>query len=111
MKTSLILFTILAVLVLTSAPAAANPAILPKHPGYPMDKATDPVKGQSLANDSGQGNATGEKALMEAAAFEDTHVMQSLSASPNEQEIRDKMSPPASPKKEQTEKQETGKRQ
>jgi hypothetical protein len=102
MKTSLILLTILAVLVLTSAPAAANPTMLPKHPGYPMDKATDPVKGQSLANDDGQKNATGDNALMEAAAFEDTHVMQSLSASPNEQEIRNKVSP--TPKKEQTEK-------
>ena len=111
MKTSLILFTILAVVLITSAPAAANPATLPKHPGYPMDKATDPVTGQSLANDSGQGNATGEKALMEAAASEDTHMMQSLSAGPNEQEIRDKVSPKASPKKEQTEKQEVGKRQ
>ena len=110
MNTSLILFTILAVLVLTTAPAAANPATLPKHPGYPMDKATDPVTGQSLANDPGQGNASGEKALMEAAAFEDTHVMQSLSASPNEQEIRDKVSPTASPKKQITNKDE-GKRE
>ena len=33
------------------------------------------MKGQSLANDDGQKNATGDKALMEAAAFEDTHVM------------------------------------
>ena len=106
MKTSLILFTILAVLVLTSAPAAANPTMLPKHPGYPMDKATDPVKGQSLANDAGQENATGDKALMEAAAFEDTHVMQSLSPSLNEQEIRSKENTTASPKKEQTEKKE-----
>jgi hypothetical protein len=110
MKTSLILFTILAVLVLTSAPAAANPTMLPKHPGYPMDKATDPVKGQPLANDAGQQNATGDKALMEAAAFEDTHVMQSLSASPNEQEIRNNVGPTASPKKEQTENKDVGKR-
>ena len=106
MKTSFILFTILAVLVLTSAPAAANPATLPKHPGYPMDKATDPVTGQSLANDPGQGNATGDKALSEGATFDDTHVMQSLSANPNEKEIRNKMSPTAPPKKEQTEKKE-----
>jgi hypothetical protein len=106
MKTSFILFTVLAVLVLTSAPAAANPATLPKHPGYPMDKATDPVTGQSLANDPGQDNATGEKALMEAAAFEDTHVMQSLPASPNEQDIRNKVSPTASPKQEQTERKQ-----
>jgi hypothetical protein len=106
MKTSLILFTILAVLVLTSAPAAANPATLPKHPGYPMDKAIDPVKGQSLANDPGQGNATGDKALTEAAAFDDTHVMQSLSSSPNEQEIRDKLGASATPKNEQMKKKE-----
>lgn len=107
MKTSCILFTILAVLVLTSAPAAANPATLPKHPGYPMDKATDPVKGQSLANDPGQGNATGDKALREAAAFEDTHVMQShLLANPNEIEIRNKVNPTASPEKEQADKKE-----
>ena len=104
MKTSLILFTILAVLALTSAPAAANPTMLPKHPGYPMDKATDPVKGQSLANDAGQQNDIGDKALMKAAASEDTHVMQSLSASPNEQEIRNKVSPTPSPKEEQTKK-------
>jgi hypothetical protein len=106
MKTSLILFTILTVLVLISAPAAANPATLPKHPGYPMDKASDPVTGQSLANDPGQGNATGDKALMEAAAFEDTHVMQSLSPSSNEQELRNKENTTTSPKKEQTEKKE-----
>jgi hypothetical protein len=105
MKTSLMLFTILAVLVLTSAPAAANPATLPKHPGYPMGKSIDPVTGQSLANDPGQGNATGDKALLEAAASEDTHVMQSLSANPNEEEIRNKVNP-TSPKKEQTEKKE-----
>lgn len=106
MKTSLILFTILAVLVLTSAPAAANPATLPKHPGYPMGKATDPVKGQSLANDPGQGNATGDKALTEAAAFDDTHVMQSLSSSPNEQEIRERLGANAPPQKEQMKKKE-----
>ena len=106
MKTSLILFNILAFAILTSASVSANPATLPQHPGYPMDKAVDPVKGQSLANDAGQQNATGDKALMEAAAFEDTHVMQSLSASPNEEEIRNKVSPTPSPKKEQTEKKQ-----
>jgi hypothetical protein len=106
MKTSIILFTILAVLILTSAPAAANPATLPKHPGYPMGKAIDPVKGQSLANDPGQGNATGDNALMESAAFDDTHVMQSLSSSPNEQEIREKLNAGAPLKDEQTKKKE-----
>jgi hypothetical protein len=90
MKTSLILLTILAFVLLTSAPAAANPAMLAKHPGYPMGKAVDPVKGQSLANDPGQSNAIGEKALSEASASDDTHVMQSLSFNPNEQELREK---------------------
>jgi hypothetical protein len=87
MKTSLIFFTILAVLVLTSAPVSANPATLPKHPGYPMDRAVDPVMGKSLANDPGQSNATGNKALVEAAGFDNTHVMQSLSPNPNEKEV------------------------
>ncbi len=97
MKTSLILLTILAFVVLTSVAASANPATLPKHPGYPMGKAVDPVTGQSLANDPGQSNATGEKALTEAAAFDDTHVMQSLSSNPNEQEIREKLDAGAPP--------------
>ena len=101
MKTSLILLTILALLVLTSAPAAANPATLPKHPGYPMGKAVDPITGQSLANDPGQSNATGNKALMEAAAFDDSHVMQGLPLTPNEQEVRDKLNATAPPNKEQ----------
>lgn len=91
MKTLLVLFTISALVCLTSLPVSANPATLPKHPGYPMGKSVDPVTGQSLANDPGQGNATGDKALMEAAAFDDTHVMQSLSTNPNEQEIREKL--------------------
>jgi hypothetical protein len=97
MKTSLILLTILAFVVLTSVAASANPATLPKHPGYPMGKAVDPVTGQSLANDPGRSNATGEKALTEAAAFDDTHVMQSLSSNPNEQEIREKLGAGAPP--------------
>lgn len=91
MRTSLILLSILAIVLLTSAPASANPATLPKHPGYPMGKAVDPVTGQSLANDPGQSNATGNKALMEAAAFDDSHVMQSLGSNPNEQEVRDRL--------------------
>lgn len=90
MKTSFILLTILAIVPLMSAPASANPATLPEHPGYPMGKAVDPVKGQSLANDPGQSNATGVKALIEASASDDVHVMQSLSYNPNEQEIRGK---------------------
>ena len=90
MKTSFILLTILAIAPLVYTTALANPATLPEHPGYPMGKAVDPVKGQSLANDPGQSNVPAGQALIEASAFDDTHVMQSLSYNPNEQEIRKK---------------------
>ncbi|WP_447980162.1 hypothetical protein [Candidatus Nitrospira bockiana] len=58
--------------------AFANPAMLPKHPGYPAGKDTSPVTGQPLANDPGQQNVTGERAMLEAAAAEDAHVSQRL---------------------------------
>lgn len=35
--------------------ACANPALLPKHPGYPA-KGKSPATGQATANDQGQGN-------------------------------------------------------
>jgi hypothetical protein len=79
MKTSRILVTASAVLLLAISPAFANPDMLPMHPGYPMGKALDPVKGQSVANDPGQTNATGERSLANAAAFDDRHSKQSLS--------------------------------
>lgn len=66
--------------------ALANPAMLPKHPGYPSDKAVSPVTGQPLANDPGQTNASGDKALREAAGFDDARSVQQL-ADPNNQRI------------------------
>lgn len=87
MKTSLMLFI---ALLWMSAPAFANPDMLPKHPGYPMGKAVDPVKGQPLANDPGQGNATGEGSLSKAAAFDDAHVKQTLSINENDQRLLEK---------------------
>jgi hypothetical protein len=90
MKTSFALFIISACVLLISVFALANPAMLPKHPGYPMGKAVDPVKGQSLANDPGQTNATGEGSLAEAAAFDDSHVRQNLSTSENDQRLLEK---------------------
>jgi len=59
--------SVLTTILLGASFVFANPATLPKHPGYPMGKAVDPVKGQSLANDPGQHNAVGAKALNEAA--------------------------------------------
>lgn len=66
--------------------ASANPALLPKHPGYPAKQATSPVSGQPLANDPGQTNASGDKAALEAAAFDNSHVSQNLQ-DPNNQRI------------------------
>ena len=43
----------LAVVFLASF-AFANPAMLPKHKGYPIGNPTSPVTGQPLANDTGQ---------------------------------------------------------
>ncbi len=60
----------------------------PKHPGYPMDKAVSPVTGQPLANDPGQANAIGEKALTEAAGFDDARSVQDLSDPNNERLLK-----------------------
>jgi hypothetical protein len=65
-------------IVFTAVCASANPSMLPKHEGYPMGKATDPVNGKSLSNDPGQSNATGTKALEQAAMFDDQHSEQHL---------------------------------
>lgn len=70
--------------------AFANPATLPKHPGYPMGKAVDPITGQSLANDPGHRNAVGDKALSEAAAADTAHVTQNLSINQNDKRILEK---------------------
>jgi len=67
-----------AMIVFTSVSVSANPSMLPKHEGYPMGKAIDPVNGKSLSNDPGQSNATGTKALEQAAMFDDQHSQQHL---------------------------------
>ncbi|MDO8356740.1 MAG: hypothetical protein Q7U76_10160 [Nitrospirota bacterium] len=90
MKTSLTIFAVFIVVLLGVSLALANPTMLPKHPGYPMGKAVDPVSGQALANDPGQTNATGEKSLAQAAAFDDVHVQQSLSINQNDQRLLEK---------------------
>ena len=89
MKTSFILFIALTIVLLSLSPVFANPGMLPKHPGYPMGKAVDPVKGQSLANDPGQANGTGEKSLMQATASDDTNIQQSL-INENDQRLMEK---------------------
>jgi hypothetical protein len=67
-----------AVISLAAGPAFANPAMLPKHEGYPMGKATDPVTDKPLSNDPGQRNASGEKALQQSAMADEAHTRQQL---------------------------------
>lgn len=69
--------------------ASANPALLPKHEGYPMKNDGSPVNGQPTANDPGQTNASGEKAALKSAGFDDNHAVQNL-ADPNNQRITKK---------------------
>lgn len=90
MKTSLVFLSVLVVALFAISLVFANPDMLPKHPGYPMGKAVDPVKGQPLANDPGQTNATGEKFLNQAAAFDDSHAKQNLSINQNDQRLLEK---------------------
>ena len=58
--------------------ASANPALLPKHEGYPMKNSGSPVNGQPTANDPGQTDARGESTLTKAAGFDYKHVSQNL---------------------------------
>ena len=69
MKVSTIVMTGL-VLVGSAALAAANPAMLPKQPGY--------SSGVEYANDTRQKSLTVEQSLIRAAASEDTHTGQML---------------------------------
>jgi len=91
MKTSLIIICASPFVVgLVVSLALANPDMLPKHPGYPMGKSVDPVQGQSLANDPGQTNASGENALVGSAAFDNAHSSQHLSINQNDQRLLEK---------------------
>jgi hypothetical protein len=90
MKTSLLLFLMVGGLVLAHSFAGANPALLPKHPGYPMSNSVDPVSGQSLANDPGQANAIGEDALTKAAIVDDGHSKQNLSVNQGDERLLEK---------------------
>jgi hypothetical protein len=72
-----------------AAVAFGNPTMLPQHPGYPMDKAVDPIAGQSLANDPGRSNAIGDSALRQSAAISDNNLSQQLSPT-DEDKLREK---------------------
>jgi hypothetical protein len=78
------------VMMFTAVCVSANPSMLPKHEGYPMGKATDPVTGKSLGNDPGQKNATGAKALEQAAVADDQHSKQNLPRNANDERVLEK---------------------
>ena len=80
----------LVMVIFAAVSVSANPSMLPKHEGYPMGKATDPVTGQSLGNDPGQKNATGAKALEQAAMVDDQHSRQDLPRNANDQRLLEK---------------------
>jgi hypothetical protein len=90
MKTSTIVLLTTVVVPLAISLAFANPAMLPKHPGYPMGKAVDPVTGQSLANDPGQANAKNAEALTNAAIVDDSRSKQSLLFNQNDERLLEK---------------------
>ncbi|UVT17804.1 MAG: hypothetical protein H8K04_09860 [Nitrospira sp.] len=90
MKISTITLPVTAVVLLTVSLVFANPAMLPKHPGYPMNKAVDPVLGQSLANDPGQANVRINEALTNAAVFDDARSKQHLPFNQNDERLLEK---------------------
>ena len=86
MKPFWIVMIVALIFGLAASLAFANPEMIPKHPGYPSKKEVSPVTGQPLTSDPGQTNAVGEKALREAAGFDDARSVQQL-ADPNNQRI------------------------
>jgi hypothetical protein len=89
MKTLIGTVAALAIVGFSVSVALANPALLPKHEGYPAKAATSPVTGQPLANDAGQTNAGGDKAILKSITSTDNHVEQKL-VDPNNDRIKTK---------------------
>lgn len=71
MKKLLLVTALVMSVVLTGSLAFGSPALLPKHPGYPMGEFKDPVTGMATANDPGQQAPSPEEALQAAAKFDD----------------------------------------
>jgi len=90
MKTLIGTVAALAIVGFSVSVALANPALLPKHEGYPAKaEAKSPVTGQSLANDAGQTNGGGDKAILKSITSTDNHVQQNL-VDPNNHRIKEK---------------------
>lgn len=78
MKTFMVIVAAVFAVGVSASLALANPAMLPKHEGYPMKNDGSPVTGQPTANDPGQGSAGGTKALEKAADATDDFTVQKL---------------------------------
>ncbi len=89
MKTLISAVVAVVIIGVAASVAMANPAMLPKHEGYPAKAATSPVTGQPLANDAGQTNAGGDKAIGKSITSTDNHVQQNL-VDPNNHRIKEK---------------------
>jgi hypothetical protein len=76
-------------ILLACSVASANPALLPKHEGYPMQNTGSPITGQPTANDPGQANAGGETSLIKAAGFDDRRSKQELVKTDNARITKD----------------------
>ena len=62
-------------IVLMGTLAFGNPAMLPKHPGYPMGATEDPVMGVPTANDPGRSAPPAAVAIEQAAKFHDAQAV------------------------------------
>ena len=89
MKTLTGTIAALAIVGFSVSVALANPAMLPKHEGYPAKASTSPVTGQPTANDAGQTGGGGEKAITKSITSTDNHVQQNL-VDPNNHRIKEK---------------------
>ena len=89
MKTLIGTVAALAIVGFSVSVALANPALLPNHEGYPAKASTSPVTGQPTANDAGQTNSGGDKAILKSITSTDNHVRQNL-VDPNNNRIKEK---------------------
>ena len=89
MKTLIGTVAALAIVGFSVSVALANPALLPKHEGYPAKASTSPVTGQPTANDPGQTGGGGDKAITKSITSTDNHVEQKL-VDPNNHRIKEK---------------------
>ena len=89
MKTLIGTVAALAIVGFSVSVALANPALLPKHEGYPAKASTSPVTGQPTANDPGQTDGGGDKAITKSITSTDNHVEQKL-VDPNNHRIKEK---------------------